>query len=35
MGLETRSGIRASSMFRARIERYASRDEGGRKVWRV
>ena len=35
VGLETRSGMRASSMFKARIERYASRVEGGINVWRV
>lgn len=35
MGFETSSGIRASSILSARIERYASLAEGGMKVWRV
>jgi hypothetical protein len=35
VGFDTRSGILASSMLRARMERYASRAEGGMKVWRV
>lgn len=35
VGLETSSGIRTSSMFRARIARYASSEDGGRKVCRV
>lgn len=32
VGFETSSGIRASSMLRARIERYASRADGGTNV---
>ena len=35
VGFETRSGIRASSTLRARIERYASLAESGINVWRV
>lgn len=35
MGFDTRSGILASSILRARMERYASRAEGGMKVWSV
>lgn len=35
VGFETRSGIRASSTLRARIERYASFAEGGTNVCRV
>jgi hypothetical protein len=32
VGLETRSGMRASSMFNARIDRKASRPDGGINV---
>jgi hypothetical protein len=35
VGLETRSGMRASSIFNARIDRKASRLEGGINVLRV
>lgn len=35
VGLETRSGIRASSTLRARIERYASREDGDMNVCSV
>jgi hypothetical protein len=35
VGLETRSGMRANSMFNARIDKYASRVEGAMKVWRI
>ena len=35
VGFETTSGMRASSMFNARIDKKASRPEGGINVWRV
>lgn len=35
MGLDTRSGILATSILSARIERYASRADGGMKVCNV
>lgn len=35
VGFDIRSGIRASSMLSARIERYASSEDEGRNVWSV